>query len=428
MPDTKVGCCGWTPAASAPSWDCPSPDSLLSFSEVKSYEEINRKIESGKAVVLTAEEIIDYVERRGLEEAAREVDVVTTATFGPMCSSGCFLNFGHSRPRMRITQTWLDGVPAYSGVAAVDAYLGATELRQGDPANTYYPGEFRFGGGHVIEKLVAGQSLELHGLSYGTDDYPRREVRTTFTIKDLNQAIMVNPRNCYQNYNVAVNSSERPIYTYLGCLKPKMANVSYSSAGQLSPLLNDPLYQTIGIGTKVWLAGAQGHVYAEGTQHSPTCERGGNDVPIEGAGTLALTANMKEMRPEFVRGASLRGYGVSLALGVGIPIPILNPDILKRTTVRDRDILAPVVDYATDYPNRTGKVLAHVSYEELKRGEVNLLGRKVEAGAMSSYAKARQIAALLADEVRRGEFLLAPALRPLPAEQAFRGLKTREGA
>jgi uncharacterized protein (DUF39 family) len=133
------------------------------------------------------------------------------------------------------------------------------------------------------------------------------------------------------------------------------------------------------------------------------------------------------MRPEFVRGASLRGYGVSLALGVGIPIPILNPDILKRTTVRDRDILAPVVDYATDYPNRTGKVLAHVSYEELKRGEVNLLGRKVEAGAMSSYAKARQIAALLADEVRRGEFLLAPALRPLPAEQAFRGLKTREG-
>jgi uncharacterized protein (DUF39 family) len=393
---------------------------------VKSYEQINDRIESGKAVVLTAEEIIDYVDRKGLEQAAREVDVVTTATFGAMCSSGCFLNFGHTQPRMRITQTWIDGVPAYSGVAAVDAYLGATELRQGDPANTYYPGEFRFGGGHVIEKLVAGVTLELHAQSYGTDDYPRREARTSFTIKDLNQAIMVNPRNCYQNYNVAINSSERPIYTYLGQLKPKMANLSYSSAGQLSPLLNDPLYETIGIGTKVWLAGAQGHVYAEGTQHCPTCERGSNDVPTEGAGTLALTANMKEMRREFVRGASLRGYGVSLALGVGIPIPILNPRILQRTTVRDRDILAPVVDYATDYPNRTGKVLAHVSYEELKRGEVTVLGKKVEAGAMSSYARAREIACLLADEIRRGDFPLARPLRPLPAKQGFRGLKIRE--
>jgi uncharacterized protein (DUF39 family) len=394
---------------------------------MKSYEQINQKIESGKAVVLTAEEIIDYVERKGLEEAAREVDVVTTATFGAMCSSGCFLNFGHSRPRMRITQAWIDGVAAYSGVAAVDAYLGATELRQGDPANTYYPGEFRFGGGHVIEKLVAGHQLELHGLSYGTDDYPRREVRTTFSIKDLNQAIMVNPRNCYQNYNVAVNGSDHPIYTYLGCLKPKMGNLSYSSAGQLSPLLNDPLYETIGIGTRVWLAGAQGHVYAEGTQHAPTCERGPNDVPTEGAGTLALTANMKEMRPEFVRGASLRGYGVSLALGVGIPIPILNPQILKRTTVRDRDILAPVIDYASDYPERTGRVLARVSYEELKRGEVTLLGRTVESSSMSSYAGAREIAGLLADEIRRGDFLLARPLAALPVKQGFQGLKIQEG-
>jgi uncharacterized protein (DUF39 family) len=135
---------------------------------------------------------------------------------------------------------------------------------------------------------------------------------------------------------------------------------------------------------------------------------------------------MKQMRPEFVRGASLRGYGVSLALGVGIPIPILNPRILQRTTVRDRDILAPVIDYSGDYPNRTGQVLARLSYEELKRGEVTLLGRTVESSSMSSYAKAREIAGLLADEIRRGDFLLAPPLRPLPKRQSFKGLKTRE--
>ena len=222
---------------------------------IRSYEQINAKIESGKAVVLTAEEIIEYVERKGLEAAAKEVDVVTTATFGPMCSSGCFLNFGHSTPKMRISEAWIDDVPVYCGIAAVDVFLGATQLRQGDPANLYYPGEFRYGGGHVIEKLVAGERVQLFGLSYGTDDYPRKEIRTWLSIGDLNQAIMVNPRNCYQNYNVAINCSDRPIYTYLGLLKPNMQNLSYCSAGQLSPLLNDPLYQTIGIGSKVWLAG-----------------------------------------------------------------------------------------------------------------------------------------------------------------------------
>jgi uncharacterized protein (DUF39 family) len=392
---------------------------------MKTYEEINARIESKKAVVLTAEEIIEYVDRKGLEAAAREVDVVTTATFGPMCSSGCFLNFGHSKPRIRMTEAWIDDVSAYGGIAAVDLYLGATQLRHGDPANLDYPGEFRYGGGHVIEKLVAGERLQLFALSYGTDEYPRREIRTVFTIHDLNQAIMVNPRNCYQNYNVAINCSDRPLYTYLGLLRPNMQSVGYSSAGQLSPLLNDPYYETIGIGTRVWLAGVQGHVYAEGTQHAPTCDRGPDGVPREGAGTLALTADMKEMKPAFVRGVSLIGYGVSLALGVGIPIPILNPQILRYTTVRDRDIQAPVIDYSHEYPQRSGKVLGHVTYEQLKRGEATIAGRQVEVGSLSSYPKALEIAHLLADEIRRGEFFLARPMRALPREQKMRSLEIR---
>jgi uncharacterized protein (DUF39 family) len=393
---------------------------------MKTYEQINARIESKKALVLTAEEVIDYVEKKGLEEAAEEVDVVTTATFGPMCSSGCFINFGHSKPRIRMTQAWIDEVEAYCGIAAVDVYLGATQLRRNDPANLYYPGEFRYGGGHVIERLVAGERLELHAISYGTDEYPLRELRTWFTIKDVNQAIMVNPRNCYQNYNVAINCGERPLYTYFGLLKPSMQNITYSSAGQLSPLLNDPLYETIGIGTSVWLAGAHGHVHAEGTQYASTCERGPNDVPTEGAGTLGLTANMKEMKGKYLRGLSLIGYGVSLSLGVGIPIPILNSRILARTTVRDRDILAPVVDYSSDYPNRTGKVLCRLSYEELKRGEATVLGKTVEVGSLSSYAMALEIAHVLQDEIKRGEFLLSRPWRPLPRAQSMKPLVVRE--
>ncbi len=392
---------------------------------MKTWEEINAKIEAKKAVVLTADEIMDYVDRKGLDAAAQEVDVVTTATFGPMCSSGCFLNFGHTRPRTRITEAWIDDVLAYSGIAAVDLFLGATELRHHDPANMDYPGAFRYGGGHVIERLIAGERLQLFALSYGTDDYPNKELRTWFTLHELNQAIMVNPRNCYQNYNVATNLSERTIHSYLGVLKPGMKNLGYSSAGQLSPLLNDPCYRTIGVGTRVWLAGAPGHVYAEGTQHSPVCERGANGVPIEGAGTLGLTADMKQMRKEFVRGVSLIGYGVSLALGIAIPIPILDREVLEKTCVRDREILAPVVDYSDEYPNRTGNVICRVSYEELKRGEVTIKGKTVETGSLSSYAKALEAANLLADEIRRGDFTVTKPIRPLATDVKFHGLEIR---
>jgi len=393
---------------------------------MKTYDEINARIESGKAVVLTAEEIIDYVEKKGLDEAAEEVDVVTTATFGPMCSSGCVLNFGHSTPKIRFSEAWIEDVKVYTGLGAVDVYLGATELRYLDPANLYYPGEFRYGGGHVIEQLVAGEELQLFALSYGTDEYPRREIRTYFTIHDLNQAIMVNPRNCYQNYNVAINDSERTIYTYLGCLEPNRKNATYCSAGQLSPLLNDPLYETIGVGTSVWLAGARGHVYAEGTQHAGACKRDANDVPMEGAGTLALTGDMKQMLPEFVRGVTLIGYGVSLGVGVGIPIPILNRDVLKRTCIRDRDIQAPIVDYSREYPQNTGRVIGYVSYEELKSGRITVEGKGVEVGSMSSYSKARQIAQMLRDEIARGDFLLAEPIAPLPRNQAVKPLAIRE--
>lgn len=392
---------------------------------MKTIDQINEKISSGKAVVFTAEEIIDYVDKKGLEKAAKEVDVVTTATFGPMCSSGCFLNFGHSKPKMRITEAWLDDVSAYSGIAAVDLFLGATQLRTNDPANLDYPGDFRFGGGHVMEKLVRGEDIQLFALSYGTDDYPRKELRTTFTINDLNQAMMVNPRNCYQNYNVAINGSDKPIHTYLGYLKPNLKNCGYSSAGQLSPLLNDPYYRTIGVGTRIWLAGAQGHVYSEGTQHSPSCERGHQGVPSEGAGTLALTGDMKKMIPEFVRGVSIKGYGISLSLGVGIPIPILDEKMLLQTTIRDRDIKAQVIDYSTDYPERNGRVLGSVSYEELKSGSINLNGKKVDAGGMSSYAGAVKIAGILKEEIRSGNFFLTDPISSLPVEQSMKPMKEK---
>jgi uncharacterized protein (DUF39 family) len=123
---------------------------------------------------------------------------------------------------------------------------------------------------------------------------------------------------------------------------------------------------------------------------------------------------------------SLVGYGVSLALGVGIPIPILNPQILRRTTVRDRDIYASVIDYSSDYPNRTGKVLCRLTYEDLRKGEVSIMGKKIEVGSLSSYPLALEVAGALRDEIKRGDFLLSKPYRKLPPSQSMKPLVIRE--
>jgi len=217
----------------------------------KTYEEINAKIKAGEAVVVTAEEMVDIVKENGPDAAARKIDVVTTGTFAPMCSSGLFFNFGQMVPTIKASQVWLNKVPAYGGLAAVDSYMGATEAAEDDPLNKIYPGAFSYGGGHVIEDLLRGKKLLLEAKGYGTDCYASKKMKKEVGLEDLPHALLCNPRNGYQNYNCAINLSDKPVYTYMGMLKPKGANANYCSAGELSPLFNDPFYKTIGIGTRM---------------------------------------------------------------------------------------------------------------------------------------------------------------------------------
>ena len=128
---------------------------------MKTIDEINEKIKKGSVVVATADEMIAIVREKGAKKASASVDVVTTGTFAPMCSSGVFLNLGHSRPKINFSRVWLNDVQAYSGIAAVDVYLGATQLKDGDPDNRVFPGAFKYGGGHVIEDLAAGRTVKL---------------------------------------------------------------------------------------------------------------------------------------------------------------------------------------------------------------------------------------------------------------------------
>jgi len=392
---------------------------------LKTIREINEKIRNGNAVVVTAEEIIDIVAKKGIKKATREVDVVTTGTFGPMCSSSAYFNVGHTTPRIKIgggTCT-LNNVPCYTGLAAVDILLGATAMPDSDPRNSVYPGEFRYGGAHVIEELVAGKSVRLQAEAYGTDCYPRASLDTHIELRDMNEAVLFNPRNCYQNYNVAVNLSDKIIYTYMGTLRPRMGNANYSSAGQLSPLMNDPLYKTIGIGTRIFLGGGVGHVVWQGTQHNPCVARLENGVPRFPAGTLAVMGDLKQMSSRWLKGASFTGYGVTLTVGIGIPIPLLNEEITAHAAVRDDQIVAQIVDYSEKYPQCIAGSLGEVTYAELKTGSITVQGKKVPTGGISSYKRAREIAAELKTWIQDKKFLLAEPVAPLPSADS--GVKCR---
>ena len=396
----------------------------------KTIAEINEKIKKGQVVVVTAEEIIDIAKKKGISQAAKEVDVVTTGTFGPMCSSGAYFNVGHTKPRIKLGggKVYLNDVPAYTGIAAVDIFLGATALPDDDPKNRIYPGEFRYGGGHVIEELVAGKDVRLVATAYGTDCYPRRKLETMINIKDMNEAVLFNVRNAYQNYNVAVNLSDRIIYTYMGVLKPKLGNANYSTSGQLSPLFNDPYYKTIGIGTKIFLGGGIGYVAWQGTQHNPNALRGDNGVPKRGAGTLAVIGDLKQMKPKWLVGTSFLGYGCTMTVGIGVPIPILSEEMLRYTLVIDGDIFAPVVDYAEAYPQRKPDILAEVSYAELKSGTIKVQGQEVPTASLSSYPGAVEIAGILKEWIEKGEFLLTEPVAPLPGVESgivFKPLEER---
>jgi len=385
------------------------------MSTKKSYEEINDKIKRGKAVVLTAEEVTKLAEEQGIKETAKRVDVVTTATFGPMCSSGAFINFGHSDPPIKMSKVWLNDVPAYAGIAAVDAYIGATELSERN-------GE-KYGGAHVIEDLISGKEIKLKAIGKGTDCYPRKEIETYINKNNVNECFLFNPRNAYQNYTAATNSSNKTLYTYMGILLPKLRNATYSTSGELSPLLNDPELRTIGIGTRIFLGGAVGFVVWNGTQFNTSVPRSENGIPIEPAATLSLIGDLKQMSTEFIKAAVFERYGVSLFVGIGIPIPILDEDMAKFVSVKDKDIKTLLRDYGESHH----PVLATVDYEALKSGEIKFKGKRIRTSPLSSIYKARRIAEILKHRLQKGDFIITEPVQSLPKNTTLKGLYIREG-
>jgi len=373
---------------------------------IRTIDEINKKIANGEAVVLTAEEFVKMCKQEGVKSALKKVDVVTTGTFAPMCSSGAFINFGHTVPPMRMERIKLAGVPVYGGIAAVDGYLGATAESEEDPT---------FGGGHVIELLIKGEKVLLQAWGKGTDCYPRRYYEGLVDKHSINDFYLFNPRNAYQNYSAATNGSERILYTYMGKLLPNYGNVTFSTSGELSPLLKDPKLKTIGVGTRIFLGGTIGYVVWYGTQFRTNVKEDDNGVPMVPARTLALIGDAKKMNAEYVKGAYFKNYGVTLFVGVGVPIPVIDEEIAFYLSLSNQELKTEVRDYSK--PEKP--LIKVVTYSELFSGEVELLGKRVKTSSLSSIPKARKIALTLKEWLKNGRFYLTKPVEMLNEERVL---------
>ena len=380
---------------------------------MRTIAEINDKISRKCAVVWTVEELKARVANSSVPQAAKEVDVITTGTFEPMESSGAIINLGHTDPPIKIRRCWMDNVPVYSGFGAVDLYLGATQ-----PTEAMDGEEMRDrGGGHVIADLIAGLPVQVKALGQVTDCYPRASFETTITRETINQFYLFNPRNLYQNFIVGVNGGDRPLFTYLGPLQPRLSNAVYSNPGAISPLLNDPDLQLIGIGTKIFLGGGVGYIAWEGTQHFPLQKRLPNRTPIGPAATLALIGDAKQMSNRWVRGCYFKSYGPSLMLGVGIPLPVLNEEVVAHCAVQDKDLVAPIVDFSI--PRRVRPTFGLVSYAQLKSGRITIDGKAVRTAPLASMYLSLQVALELKQWNEAGQFLLTDPVAPIASDRAF---------
>ncbi|MDB9337886.1 homocysteine biosynthesis protein [Nodularia spumigena CS-1038] len=380
---------------------------------MRTIAEINEKISRKRAVVLTIEELKARVAEVGVSKVAKEVDVITTGTFEPMESSGAIINLGHTDPPIKIRRCWIDGVPVYSGFGAVDLYLGAScpvDVMDGEEVREH-------GGGHVIENLIAGKTVHVKAQGQVTDCYPRATFETTITCDTINQFYLFNPRNLYQNFIVGVNGGERSLFTYLGPLQPSLGNAVYSNPGAISPLLNDPDLQLVGIGTRIFLGGGIGYVAWEGTQHFPLQKRLPNRTPIGPSATLALIGDAKQMDARWVRGCYFKSYGPSLMLGVGVPLPVLNEEVVKCCGVQDKDLVAPIVDFSI--PRRVRPTFGLVSYAQLKSGRITIEGKTVRVAPLASMFFSRQIATELKKWISAGTFTLTEPVAPIPMDRSF---------
>jgi len=309
---------------------------------MKTQGEINAKIRSGTAVVMTAAEFKQHI-RNGDKITPDEVDVVTTGTFGVMSGTYAVLSIPVAEKKTFKTadRVWLNGVPAVPGPCP-NENLGLVDLIVYGTAHA----NASYGGGHLFRDLVEGNPVDV------VVKAKRKTFNRTVTLGDIEFARLATTRSAFKNYTALVNSRHRlvnsTIFSVTAMQGPLIA-ASISGCGEINPLENDPCMRTIGPGTHILVNGADGYVMGTGTRSS--AERP----------NLSFFADLKGMEPGML-GGFVTSAGPECLVSCAVPIPVLDKESLRALSVLNEQIPLPVADVADRTP------LASTTYGEVWNG------------------------------------------------------------
>ena len=108
-------------------------------------------------------------------------------------------------------------------------------------------------------------------------------------------------------------------------------------------------------------------------------------------------------------------------VGIGVPIPVLDEEMATRVMIRNEQITTRILDYGD--PNHPE--LGRTNYKELMSGEIELKQKKIKTASLSSLYKAREIAELLKEQIKKGEFFLTEPVEIFPKGKGLNSLEIR---
>lgn len=298
----------------------------------RTISDIQKKIDSGDVVILTAKEIGDRV-REGETITLSDIDVVTTATSALMSGTYAVLSFQVTKPDVftKAKNVWINEVPTQVGpcpnerIGILDLIILGTQESIIDP---------RYGAGDLFKDLAQGKKVQV---KIETDEGKRLTSFTT--LKQIPHAMLHASRNAFKNYLAFVNPGESSVSTifHSDMMKGNYEEMTFCGCGELNPIENDPDLKTIGVGTRVLINGAQGFVTGAGTRSSA-------EKP-----NLTGVADMHQMNPEFMGGFTT-GHGPDIITTWAVAIPVLDLEMLTHILKTNDKIPLKVVDVRSRLP------------------------------------------------------------------------------
>ena len=287
------------------------------------------KLERKEAVVMTAEEVSRMVQA-GEASRLSEVDVVTTATRAVMSGTYAVLSFPVASPGsfFRARRAWINGIEAHVGPCPNES-LGILDLMVFGTAHS--SSRPNYGGGHLFRDLAAGKKALVE---VETDSV--RTIEAEVGLNEMPFARLFGSRHAFKNYSAFVNAGREPVVSIFHRLAfaPQCAEATFSGCGLINPLKNDPLMESIGIGSRILLNGAEGYVIGTGTRSS-------RDRP-----NLSGFADMHKMDPELM-GGFVTSAGPECICSWAMAIPVISQKILAEIARPDEDIPMPVSDVSS---------------------------------------------------------------------------------